>query len=233
MLADLSRWVDEAADIASSGRWAAVNEQIKRLADHPGPDNAWWVEVFASLSAQTFAEYLALKRAYQENRGDASLLAWRARNLLELSVWALYSAKSRDNARRLFEDAGRDANDLYDVFSKWGKATAQDADWLDSFTNAKRTLSERATSEGIESLDGSFKRVRDAAQECGMGQHFSLSIKLLSKFAHPTALLIFAPPNEAKTRLQKDMFYSHGCLYFLGAFNALEGQLIRLPDAPR
>jgi hypothetical protein len=227
MHAAFSRLVDGAADIAASGRWAAVNERIKQLATHPGPDNAWWVEIFTSLCAQTFSEYLALKRAHEEHRGDASLLAWRARNLLELSVWALYCAKSRDSARRLFEDAGRDARELIDAFTKWGRATAQDSDWLDSFTGAKLALSERAASEGVDSLDGSFKPVSQAAQECGMGHHFSLSFKTLSKFAHPTAMLILAPPDKAKTNLQKDMFFSQGCLYFTGAFVALEDQLIQ------
>jgi len=105
---EFSRLVDEAANIAAPGRWAAVNKGIKHLAANSGADNDWWVQLFASLCSQVFSEYLFLKRAHEEKRDEASLLAWRARNLLELSVWCLYCSKSRENARRLYADAGRD-----------------------------------------------------------------------------------------------------------------------------
>jgi hypothetical protein len=227
MDAEFSKFIDEAAAIAASGRWAAVNERIKQLAANPGPDNAWWVQVFASLCAQNFVEYLALKQAYEAERGEPALLAWRARNLLELSVWCLYCSRSRENARRLYEDAGRDVVGLFDAFTKWGKATAQQPSGLDVFTGAKQALSQRAASEGIASLDGTYKQASEAARESGIGDHFALSFKMLSKFAHPTAMLILAPPDKAKTTLQKDVFFSQGCLFFTGAFSALEGQLIQ------
>ena len=227
MDAEFSRLVDDAGDIAASGRWTSVNERIKHLAVHPGEDNAWWVQLFASLCAQVFSEYLLLKRAHQDREIEgASLLAWRARNLLELSVWCLYCSKSRENARRLYEDAGRDVFGLFSAFTKWGFATAQDPDWLDLFTGAKQDLSQRAVSDGIESLEGTYKKVREAAKESGIGDHFNLSYGMLSKFAHPTAMEILAPPDEAKTAVQKDLFFSQGCLFFTGAFMALEGQLI-------
>src|ERR1700732_1829950 len=95
-----SRLVDDAAYISTSGRWAAINERIQCLAANPGVDNEWWVQLFGSFCCQIFSEYLSLKRAYEEERGGTSLLAWRARNLLELSVWCLYCSKSRENARR-------------------------------------------------------------------------------------------------------------------------------------
>lgn len=224
---EFSRLVNEAADIAAYGRWAAVNARIEALAANPGPDNAWWIHTFASLCSQNFLEYLSLKHAYEnKHNDDAALLAWRARNLLELSVWSTYCAKSKDNARRVYEDAGRDVRGIYDAFIKWGAATAQAADWLDPLASAKQDLSERARLlDGIESLDGPYKRVSEAAKECGIGEHFSLIYKMLSKFAHPTAMRILAPPDEATEALQRDYFFSQGCLFFTGAFNALEGQL--------
>jgi hypothetical protein len=77
---------------------------------------------------------------------------------------------------------------------------------------------------GIESLEGRFKEVRDAAEECGI--EFTLTNKMLSKFAHPTALRILEGVDEEREALQREMFYSKGCLFFLGAFHALEGQLV-------
>ena len=93
---EFSRLVDKAANIAASGRWAAVNERIEHRAANPGADNDQWVQQFASLCLQIFSEYVSLKRAYKEKLDEVSLLAWRARNLLELSVWCLYCAKSRE-----------------------------------------------------------------------------------------------------------------------------------------
>jgi hypothetical protein len=220
-----SKWVDDAANIAASGRWAAINERIRHLCANPSADNAWLVQVLASLCAQVFSEYLALKRAYEEKRTEASLLAWRARNLLELSVWCLYCSKSRENARRFYADAGRDVLGLFNAFTKWGTSMTQDPDWIERFTGAHQAISQRAAAEGIDSLDGRYKEVSDAAKECGIGEHFALSNKMLSKFAHPTAMQILGTPDDAKAILQKDIFFGHGCLFFVGAFTTLEGQL--------
>jgi hypothetical protein len=225
---EFARLVNEAAEIKSSGRWKAINTRIEALAAHAGAGNAWWVQIFGGLCFQNFSEYLALKRAYENgHEDDTALLAWRARNLLELSVWSAYCAKSRDNARRLYEDAGRDVRGIYDAFIKWGTATAQAADWLHPLATAKQDLSERAQRrDGIDSLEGAYKQVSEAAKECGIGEHFSLSYKMLSKFAHPTAMYILAPPDEARKSVQRDLFFSHGCMFYVGTFNALEGALM-------
>ena len=88
---EFTKFVDDAANIATSGRWAAVNAGIKRLAANPGVGNEWYVQLKGSLYFQVFSEYLHLKKAYEEKQdGDVSLLAWRARNLLELSGWSIY-----------------------------------------------------------------------------------------------------------------------------------------------
>jgi hypothetical protein len=224
---EFSRLVEEAANIAASGRWKAVNEQITLLTSNPGQDNDWWVQLLGSLCFQVFSEYLSLKHAYEETR-DESLLAWRVRNLLELSVWSLYCTKSRANARRLYEDAGRDMMGLFSAFTKWGTATAQAPEWLDLFTGAKKELAQRAAAEGIASLDESYKGVNDAAKDVGIGDHFALSNRMLSKFAHPTAVRILAPPDETRAAVQRDCFFSQGCLFFTGAFAALEGQLLQV-----
>ena len=224
---EFRRLVDAAADISASGRWAAVNARIEYLAANPGKDDAWYVQLLGCLCFQIFSEYLLLKRAHEEGReGDSSLLAWRARNLLELSVWSTYCSRSRENARRLYEDAGRDTLGIFSAFEKWGVATAQSSEFLQLFSTAKQDLSKRAASDGIDSLDGDYKRVSDAAVECGTGEHFRLSYKMLSKFAHPTAMRILAPPDETKNTLQRDCFFSQGCLFFGAAFESMESKLL-------
>ena len=233
MDSELARFVNEAADIAASGRWAAVNLRIEQLAANPGnddagDDNTWWVRLIGGLCAEVFSEYLAMKRAFEEGRqGDAPLLAWRARNLLELSAWSMYCAKSRENARRVYEDAGRDARDVFSLFINWGTAKALPVDWLDPLTDALQGLFDRAAAKGIDSLKGPYKEVSKAAKECGIGEHFKVSYRMLSKFAHPTAMRILAPPEPAKGALQRDHFFSQGCLFFTGAFHTLEKELMR------
>ncbi len=142
-----------AAGIKTSGRWDAVNARLQQLAANPGVDNAWYVQLFGALCFQVFSEYLALKRAHGEKReGDAPLLAWRARNLLELSVWSMYCSKSKEHARRLYEDAGRDVLGVFDAFTKWGSTAGQAADWLESLERSKQDLSQRAASQRGSSL---------------------------------------------------------------------------------
>lgn len=222
MSPEFAKFVTDAADVKKSGRWNAMNVKIQRLAAKPSAGDEWHVQLFGSICYQVFSEYHRLESAYGAERENASLLAWRARNLLELSVWSRYFVTSREHARRLYEDAGRDVLDLLSAFEKWGQVTAQSADWLDPLVSGKQDLSRRATADGIETLEGSYKRVAEAAKDCGMSDHFTLSFKMLSKFAHPTAMQILGAPDEGRHALQRDCFFSQGCLFFTGAFVALE-----------
>ena len=117
--AEFAQWVREAESIGKSGRWAVTNTRIERLCAKPGAAGPAWVQVFASLAAATFSDYRALKRAYEDPKSDSSLLAWRARNLLELSVWSIYCSHTRENALRVFSDGGRDLLNLFAAFEKW------------------------------------------------------------------------------------------------------------------
>jgi hypothetical protein len=229
-----SQFVADAANIKESGRWAAMNEKIACLAKNPGAGKAWQVQLLGALCFQVFSEYRRLQDARAAERTDPSLLAWRARNLLELSVWSTYFARSRENAWRLYEDAGRDAKNVLDIFEHWGKGTGQPVDWLSPIADGKNDLSRRAAREGIESLDGRYMRVEDAAGECGLKDKFKVMNKMLSKFAHPTAMQILGMADDEKQSLQRDMFYALGCCFFLGAFNALESSvpLARGPVQP-
>jgi hypothetical protein len=220
-----AKLIREADDVKTSGRWAALNQKINQLADDQNGHEPWQVQVIAALCFQNFSEYIALKKAYEETESDVSLLAWRSRNLFEISIWCSYCAKTKENARVFYEDAGRDVHDTLTAFTKWGRSTSQDSDWIDPLEKAKLDISERAAAEGIESLEGTYTKIENAAQECDIAPHFRLGYKILSKFAHPTAMLIMGQPNQEKERRQKDWFYSQGCLFFVGAFNELEERL--------
>ena len=68
-----------------------MDPEFQRLVEaNPGPDDAWHVQLSGCLCSQLFSEYLLLKRADgDESDRDSSLLAWRGRNLLELTAWSL------------------------------------------------------------------------------------------------------------------------------------------------
>lgn len=229
---DIADFVQQADEIKTSGRWMTLNEKVRCLADNNNGYDAWQVQVLAALCAQNFSEYLALKKAYEDSGSEPSLIAWRARNLLEISVWSLYCAQSTENTRVFYEDAGRDVLGVYKAFTDWGKATSQENDWLDPIEGAKQDISARAASEGIESLEGAFKQVREAAASCKIGDHYRVSYKLLSKFAHPTAMVIMSAPDSEKEKLQKDIFYNEGCMSFVNGFGALEGVLSVMLEYP-
>jgi hypothetical protein len=224
-VSELSKWGERAESIAASGRWAAANDRIKHVCAYPPGGESWRMQVVASLCAANFAEYLALKAAHADLHGASSLIAWRARNLLELSVWAVYCGKSVQNAQRFFTDAGRDVLGLFDAFSKWIALSGREWSSNVAVDRAKADLLGRAAARGIDSLDGSYKPVSAAAKEIGMGDPFLVFNKLLSKFAHPTAMQVLAGPDDKKTALQRDAFFYQGCLFFVGAFEELERQL--------
>lgn len=217
-----SEFVLDAAKIGESGRWAALNEKIVGLAKKTLVGNEWKVELFSAISFQVFSEYLRLKKAHAAESADPSLLAWRARNLLELSVWSTYFARSGETARQLYEDAGRDAMEVLKLFESWGQKTEQPIDWLSTIAGGKNDLTDRAASVGIEDLSGKYMNVSKAAEICGLKEAFAIQNKLLSKFAHPTAIQILGTADDEKLRLQSDMFYGQGCCFSIGAFNALE-----------
>ena len=207
-----------------------MNERLVCLAKKPTASNAWEVQLLCGLCFQVLSEYRHLRDAHDANGADPSLLAWRARNLLELSVWSTYIARTRENARRLYEDAGRDAKDVLDVLAHWGEGAGLPVDWLSRIADGKSDLSLRAASEGIESLDDPYLRVEGAAGECGLKDKFKVLNKMLSKFAHPTAMQILGVADEEKQYLQRDTFYALGCCFFLGAFTALENSVRLAPE---
>jgi len=222
----------EAEEIKASGRWAALNQKIEQLADNPNGYGSWQVKVFADLSFKNFSEYLALKKAYEdETEADLSLLAWRARNLLEVSVWSAYCASSEGNAWIFYEDAGKDILDLHDAYRKWGEAVSIATEWIVSIEKSKNSLADIAEKKGVV-LDGPYQRISKVAKQCNMEQHFKLSYKELSKFAHPTSMLILANYELGKIDGLKQHFYGDGCMFFVGAFNQLDGALSVLIENP-
>jgi hypothetical protein len=71
---------------------------------------AWHHNVIGAIALRTRANFYHLRTSIQGS--SLEYMAWASRNLLELFVWAVYATKSKDNARRLFEDQVIDTADL-------------------------------------------------------------------------------------------------------------------------
>ena len=223
--------VNDAARIASSGRWKDFNERMVRCAADIKSDKQWHFMLFGAIWHQVCSEYLSLKDSYSTpSNDDLSLLAWRGRNLLELRIWAVFFCRNEQNARRIYEDAGRDGLDLFKAVATWGKAADLETDWATRLKNADALLRDRATEAGIDHLDGTYKFVRHAAEECGLGRDYRLQFKVFSKIAHPTAYQLMAPANDPSLGLFRDAFFSQGCGLFSLTFACLEEYLANNVD---
>jgi hypothetical protein len=72
----------------------------------------WYLDLWQNLISEFLPSYMTLQRFVSEKNMSAS--AWMARNLLELMVWVIYCVKSRDGAKRFYDDKVRDVFDFLD-----------------------------------------------------------------------------------------------------------------------
>jgi hypothetical protein len=134
--------------------------------------------------------------------GRLSIIAWLARNILELATWSAHCARSEKNSKGFVLDAGRDVNDALNVPDGIFSQTF-------SFRGARQENLDRAIRDGLTSLDDKYNTVYDVAKQLGQGDMFRYTNKLFSKFAHPTALsVIYGDRGTLKT--MRDKFYNIG-----------------------
>ena len=228
--AELKRLMALGTEIRSSGKWSAANEGIKWLAATIGPDQAWELQVVSGLFSSMFSEFGALERGHQSAHYRLGpQMAWHARNLLEIQVWAAYCATGSTHSRRLYEDAGRDAVQILQAFMRWGAIVGTGDDWLAALAEDEQDLRMSAAVESV-SLDGSYLSVAVAAKECGLETHYRLGNKFLSKFAHPTALVICAQADPAAESSLKDYCFALGSWFFADGFKTAARALLRLAN---
>jgi len=133
-----------------------------------------------------------------------TLVAWHARNLLELLIWTEYCLQSADNAAQFMIDAIRDIGDMIRVIPKSAlEGNEQGRDLLDRFNESRVELAEVI---GDGEVNKKYMNVRDAANAIGKLPLYELNMKVLSKWAHPTALAVMMhgqlpPENIASMRL--------------------------------
>jgi hypothetical protein len=159
-----------------------------------------------------------------------SSAAWNARNLLELWVWLKYCAASRENARRFNEDALRDMQGLTDAVSKMHALRGIPNEFEAS---AHKRIAEVAREKlGLDSLDGGYARVADAAKSIGLNDWFVPANSFLSKFAHPTAGLVLGIMHQSGTLRNLQAVLTTNGVYFAGqCVIALEEIVLAIPAA--
>lgn len=140
-------------------------------------------EVIAELKRVITQEFLELRLAYESDR-PYWIVAYLARNLLELYVWTKYSLQSNAEASRFYEDSTRDLMDAM-------RAPSPTREDTERFLKQRADLIAFAKHFGFESVADPYTRVSKAAKAVDMKTFDTLN-KLLSKFAHPTAMRIFA-----------------------------------------
>jgi hypothetical protein len=141
-----------------------------------------------------------------------SAAAWIARNLLELCVWVRYCGVSRETAWRFYEDAARDLDGL--IRDGLGKLSDIMVLYLSETTAAQRIKDFLEMTE----IDARYLKVADAAktESVDLGEIFGPVNQILSKFCHPTALLVAGMPHQVETSRGLQAQFT-----FLGVANAL------------
>jgi hypothetical protein len=175
------------------------NERHKRL-------EAWQEKQLVNFMGILIISVSDLQRAHDEKK--ISTLGWVVRNLLELSIWVDFCCGSDDSAKRFQDDAIRD---MYG----WSKAILgmyREKHAVEHKNLAKKMgdLEEFAKSRGLPTLEDDFKRVRDAAEDVGRGADFGPRYKLYSKFAHPTAWVVYSASSIEADEDFRDMFFIDG-----------------------
>jgi hypothetical protein len=132
--------------------------------------------------------YIRLKAAVTRTRdllqakqggGDVNYIAWLTRNLVELRIWAEYCSASDENALEFHEDSVRDLIELNQKVPGIDDETKKELD------KAKAMLLKPKPAH-------KFKSARDAATDVDMLTFYEQNNKMLSKFAHPTALSVMS-----------------------------------------
>ena len=217
---------EEVSEALERAHGLTAPENIRRMSDVLDELKAqfgashWHVDMLLNLWAELVMDFRLLELSYVNHHeafviSRPSVMAWRARNLLELSVWIEYCLKSKENVRRFYNDKMRDAfewvsviqslTELFPAFPAAGQ-----------IKQVKARMEESAIKAGVD-IDDSYMRVNDAARELGNLQPWTKMNKLLSKFAHPTAFTVLTLTQGETESSMSDFFLMVRCISFSGS----------------
>jgi len=217
----------KAHEILVAGRLGAVSKDLDRLHATEG-DDTWYSDTLMNLFSELAMQYAMVEKEYNDKDRRFAIarpatLAWRARNMLELSIWTAFCYGSRDNARRFYEDKHRDMLNWVTSVQKM-VALLPDAEiaWRTFPIESKARITKVAEDEKIADIDESFTKINAAAVEIGLDSFFLSMNKFFSKFAHPTALTVLTFPDEATRAMMCHLFCVMAAIFFILGFEEME-----------
>lgn len=150
-----------------------------------------WADTLLCLASEGIISYIRIWTFIGDNNMQYATFA--TRNLLEISIWTEYCSQSKENALRFFQDAVRDINGLA-LASEQLFTLTMDKPPLPGtlFKDAKERLKNLGRSIGVDELDHRYLHVSAAAHSISdeTGKGFIKLNGILSKWAHPTALVV-------------------------------------------
>lgn len=175
-----------------------VSQNLKRLREANSTTHLledWQEDMLHHLAAEVGLNIHRMNLLRDHKEHNLPTLAYVVRNLLELIVWIEYCCKSKDNARHFYEDRWKDGVGFQKAIQTLMKTVPEvpnASEIKTALISLGETLQQTAVSAGISSLDQDYKRVNEAARDIGFREVFVSFNTLLSKFAHPTAMTVFA-----------------------------------------
>jgi hypothetical protein len=160
------------------------------------------------------------ERTTQQLKGldkSESLLAWAARNLLELNIWAQYVTQSFEQAERFYQDWVIDGSELFQSLQDWRVAGGEPPDrvtWA-----LVESMKKSKTDCGLTTKT-SFLRVGDVALGA-LKEEFKHMNRVFSKLVHPTAWSILKMPHHFDLKNTRRLLFTKGATYGLQVSDTL------------
>ena len=211
-----------ANSVVNTNRWSELEKKMLSTESNIFL-NSRQQNVFFELLCALRTEYDSLKYDYSENKYTSrSLLAWRARNILEINTWLRFCCEKTENAEEFFKWAGEDQLELEDQLEKWGQDTDQPSEWFEEIERIRKYVLDQSEKRGIPDLKSNYRSPSKVAKEFGHDKNFKIHNKILSKFAHPTPMYILTKEQGDGLPKRAFYFYSQACLFFYDAILGLE-----------
>jgi hypothetical protein len=155
------------------------------------------------LAVETLTTHAHAARAYRER--SLPYLAWATRSLFELGLWTDYSTRSSANAQRFTQDTVRD---FVGLLTALGIPNRDRSDSGAALEELQDLLMKVASTLGMEDLNADYTRAYQAARDMGhdWGECYTQVNRVLSKFVHPTALLMNSPVCDEFVHHFSDLF---------------------------
>lgn len=142
------------------------------------------------------------------------MIAWVARNLLELNLLLRYALASEDNLKRLMADYIVDTMQIDKGFMGLNNDPAHQ----EPYQQRIKYHQDYAVQNGL-ALEKMAVKPSDIAKGIGMKAEYDAFFKINSKYVHPTSWRLIGSPTATATLDVKNVFLAQAQLYALDILN--------------